>query len=84
MTPTIEEVKRVARERGVVVTTSKPGRYYVTTFTFTPQELQAFARHYIEVGEKGQREKDARLFETDPSMENFSFIATAIRNNIGE
>lgn len=78
MTPTLEEVKQVA---DTIYFPSSTGGGWVE---LTLEELQAFAQHYIEVGEKRQREKDARLFEIDPSMENFSFIASAIRNNTGE
>lgn len=71
MTPSIEEVKNVCKQCGM---------FPPSNFT----ALQAFAQHYIEVGRNMQRESDAALFDCDPSMENYSFIAPAIRNNTGE
>lgn len=53
MTPTIEEVKRVAIERGI----SAEVRYEQI------EELQAFAQHWIEVGRKEQRESDEEACE---------------------
>lgn len=50
MTPTIEEVKRVAIESGASVWPITE----IATFSF--EQLQAFAQHWIEVGEKKPRD----------------------------
>lgn len=62
MTPTIEEVKRVAEELNFTVWSS-------TTLICTNEELQAFAQHWIEVGRKEQREID-RIPSCDGSIRN--------------
>lgn len=43
-----------------------------------------FKQQVYELGRKDQRESDAKLFELDPSCDNFRWICEAIRNNTGE
>lgn len=78
MTPTIEEVKKVAIECGLYAY-----NYQDEIFVQNLYELQAFAQHYIEVGRKVQRDSDEKVCMQMDGMHD-ALYAEAICNNTGE
>lgn len=80
MTPTIEEVKRVAN---TIYFPSSAGGGWVE---LTLEELQSFAQHWIEVGRKQKADEASELLNNlNRTISNMlAANSEAIRNNTGE